>query len=87
MPVMRINVPRRSWNRVQLLADLHAVEMWPELWAPRADKSEVQDGYTTVELTGPADKLFQVFRKTDGSVKFVDVLPYAERDQEPGVPV
>ncbi len=78
MPVMRINVPRRSWNRVQLLADLHAVEMWPEL---------AQSEYTTVELTGPADKLFRVFRKTDGSVKFVDVLPYAERDPEPGVSV
>jgi hypothetical protein len=76
MPVMTINVPRRSWNRTHILADLHGIGWSPDLPAERTD-------WTTVELTGAADKLFQVFRQTDSSVRFVGVQAHVEREPEP----
>lgn len=78
MPVLVIDVPHRSWNSVQLSADLHGVDMTPDL--PTS-----VDRPTTVQLTGPAWSLLNTFRKTPGDVRFKAVYPFVDRDPEPEV--
>lgn len=75
MPVINLKVPRRDWNTLQLAADLHGVQVWPEL--PK------EDGETFVQVTGPLAHIFRVAYRTPVTTRFIGVQTLADRDPEP----
>lgn len=72
MAVMFLEVPKRNWNSVQLAAAKAGLSIEPD------EPSELDES-TSVEITGPLEKLQWVLHEGGKEVALIEVLPMIER--------